>query len=58
MNVKSETGAQFTCSAKLSGGGSAKINLSQTQAPDEFTYNFKPGTVELSGASVEQSAQA
>ena len=56
-DVKSETGAKFTCSAKLSGGGSAKVEVTETQAPDEFTYNFKPGTVELSGASVDKALE-
>lgn len=56
-DVESETGAKFTCSAKLSGGGSAKVEVTETQAPDEFTYNFKPGTVELSGASVDNALE-
>ena len=56
-DVKSETGAKFTCSAKLSGGGSAKVEVTETQAPDEFTYNFKPGSVELSGASVDDALE-
>ena len=56
-DVKSETGAKFTCSAKLSGGGSAKVEVTETQAPDEFTYHFKPGTVELSGASVDNALE-
>jgi hypothetical protein len=56
-DVKSETGAKFTCSAKLSGGGSTKVEITETQAPDEFTYNFEPGTVELSGASVDKALE-
>jgi hypothetical protein len=56
-DVESETGAKFTCSAKLSGGGSAKVDVTETQAPDEFTYRLKPGTVELAGASVDAAIE-
>jgi hypothetical protein len=56
-DVKSETGAKFTCSAKLSDGGSAQVEVTETQAPDQFTYNFKPGTVELSGVSVDNALE-
>ena len=53
-DVKSETGAKFTCSAKLDGGGSAKVQVTETAAPDEFTYTFKPGTVQLAGETVDK----
>jgi Domain of unknown function (DUF4333) len=53
-DVKSETGAKFTCSAKLSGGGSAKVQVTETKAPNEFSSTFKPGTVKLAGASVDK----
>jgi len=53
-DVKSQTGATFTCQAKLSGGGSADVQVTETQTPDQFTYSFKPGTVKLSGASVDK----
>ena len=53
-DVKSETGAKFTCSAKFEGGGSAKIAVTETNAPNQFTYEFKPGTVKLSGDSVDK----
>jgi hypothetical protein len=56
-DVTSETGAKFTCSAKLSGGGSAKVEVTETQAPNQFTYGFKPGTVKLSGASVDKALE-
>jgi hypothetical protein len=56
-DVPSETGAKFTCSAKLSGGGSAKVAVTETQAPNQFTYSFKPGTVKLSGASVDKALE-
>ena len=56
-DVKSETGAKFTCSAKLSGGGSAKVEVTETQAPSQFTFAFKPGSVKLSGASVDKTLE-
>jgi hypothetical protein len=52
-DVKSETGAKFTCSAKFEDGGSAKIAVTE-RAPNEFTYNLKPGTVKLAGGSVDK----
>jgi hypothetical protein len=56
-DVKSETGAKFTCSAKFDGGGSAKVAVTETRAPNEFTYEFKPGTVKLAGASVDEALE-
>ena len=56
-DVQSETGAKFTCTAKLSGGGSADVEVTETQAPNQFSYAFKPGTVELSGASVDKALE-
>lgn len=55
-DVESESGAKFTCRAKLSGGGSAKIKVEQ-QAANEFTYAFKPGSVQLAGASVDKELE-
>src|SRR5688572_9209242 len=52
-DVKSETGAKFTCSAKIDGGGAGKVQVTQT-GEDEFTYGFKPGTVQLAGATVDK----
>lgn len=52
-DVKSETGAKFTCSAKLDGGGSGKVQVTQT-GESEFTYTFKPGTVQLAGETVDK----
>jgi len=56
-DVDSKTGAKFTCSAKFDGGGSAKVAVTETDAPNEFTYEFKPGTVKLSGASVDAALE-
>jgi hypothetical protein len=56
-DVKSETGAKFTCSAEFDAGGSAKVDVTETDAPNEFSYTFKAGTVTLAGASVEQALE-
>jgi hypothetical protein len=56
-DVKSETGAKFTCTAKFDGGGSAKVAVTETKAPNQFTYEFKPGTVKLSGAAVDKELE-
>jgi hypothetical protein len=56
-DVKSETGAKFTCTAKSADGGSAKVAVTETKAPDEFTYRFKDGTVKLAGASVDKALE-
>ena len=56
-DVKNETGATFTCQAKLSGGGSAEIAVKVTRAPNQFSYSFKPGTVVLSGSSVDKALE-
>ena len=32
-----ETGAEFTCSAKFDAGGSAKVAVTETRAPNEFS---------------------
>ena len=52
-DVESETGAKFTCSAKLSGGGSAKVEVTE-DGPEPVHYSFKPGTVELAGSTVDK----
>ena len=55
-DVGSETGAKFTCSAKLSGGGAAKVNVTQ-EGPSQFSYEFKPGTVQLAGSTVDKKLE-
>jgi hypothetical protein len=47
---------KFTCDAKLSDGGSAKIAVTVT-APSKFSYNVKPGTVVLAGASIDKALE-
>jgi hypothetical protein len=44
---------KFTCKAKLSDGGSAKVAVTVT-APNKFSYNVKSGTVVLAGTSIDK----
>jgi hypothetical protein len=55
--VESKTGAMFTCDADLEGGGSAKVEVTETQAPNQFSYEFKAGTVKLAGESVDAALE-
>lgn len=55
-DVESETGAKFTCSAKLDGGGAAKVVVTQN-GPSQFSYSFKPGTVQLAGSTVDKALE-
>jgi hypothetical protein len=64
QSVTSEAGAKFTCSARLRGGGSAQVEVTETRAakPGEkarthFSANFKPGSVQLPGASVDNELE-
>lgn len=56
-DVKNETGKTFTCKAKLSGGGSGDVAVKITDAPNDFSYSFKPGTVVVSGASLDKALE-
>ncbi len=56
-DVKNETGKTFTCKAKLSGGGSGDVTVKITDAPNDFSYSFKPGTVVLAGASLDKALE-
>ncbi len=51
-DVKSETGATFTCSVKFSNDATGKVTVTQTGHKD-FTYALKPGSVKVPGSSVE-----
>ncbi len=55
-DVESETGAKFTCKAKLSAGGSAKVTVTET-GPNQFSYSFKPGSVVLAGSTVDKALE-
>jgi hypothetical protein len=55
--VVSDTGARFTCDAKLAGGGEAKVEVTEVEAPDRFTYSVKPGSVVLPGAKVDKAVE-
>jgi hypothetical protein len=52
-DVEKEEGKMFTCDGELEGGGKAKVTVTQTGKAGDFTYSFKPGTVELADDAVE-----
>jgi hypothetical protein len=52
-NVEKKKGEQFTCDAKLEGGGRAKVEVTLTNDRGDATYSFKPGTVQVSDNTVE-----
>jgi hypothetical protein len=56
-DVEKEEGATLTCDAKLEGGGSAKVKVTQTSNGGDFTYAFKPGTVVLTDDAVEPALE-
>ena len=56
-DVEQEEGAKFTCDAKLEGGGKAKVQVTQTSNAGDFTYSFKPGTVQLTDDAVEPARE-
>jgi Domain of unknown function (DUF4333) len=52
-NVKSETGATFTCDVKFSTGATGKVDVTQT-GKSSFTYKLKEGSVQVPGSVVEE----
>jgi hypothetical protein len=56
-DVKKEKDKTFTCDVKLSGGGKAKVTVTQTSDHNTFSYAFKSGSVELPGATVDKSVE-
>jgi hypothetical protein len=52
-DMKEEEGKQFTCDAKLEGGGKAQVTVTQTDDRGNAVYAFKPGTMELADDAVE-----
>ena len=56
-DVKKEKGGTFTCDVKLSGGGKAKVTIKQTSNHNTFSYAFKPGSVVLSGSTVDEQLE-
>jgi hypothetical protein len=56
-DVKKEKGGTFTCDVKLSGGGKAKVTVTQTSGHNTFTYAFKSGSVVLPGSTVDKAVE-
>lgn len=56
-DVAVEKGATFTCSVKLSNGGTGKVTVTQ-QGANHYTYEFMPGSVQVPGSTVERAIEA
>jgi|SRR5947209_289311 len=56
-DVKAESSASFQCSVALTNGATGKVNVTQ-QRPSSFTYSLVSGSVQVPGATVEQSLRA
>jgi hypothetical protein len=56
-DVKKDKGKTFTCDVKLSGGGKAKVTVTQTSNHNTFSYAYKPGSVVVPGSKVDQQLE-
>ena len=56
-NVTKKKGATFDCTAKIEGGGSATVVVTQVNGINQYTYAFKSGTLKIPGSSVEPVVQ-
>ena len=56
-DVKKEKDGTFTCDVKLSGGGKAKVTVTQTSTRNTFSYAFKSGSVELPGSTLDKQLE-
>jgi Domain of unknown function (DUF4333) len=60
-DVASKAGATFTCSVKFGNGAAGKAKVTQV-GPNQFTYELKPGSVQVPGevadAAVEKQLAA
>jgi hypothetical protein len=56
-NVKKEKADTFTCDVELSGGGSAKVTVTQTSDHNTFSYAYKAGSVELPGSTLDKEIE-
>jgi hypothetical protein len=51
--VEQKEGEQFSCDAKLEGGGRAEVTVRLTSNRGDAVYSFTPGTVEVSDSALE-----
>ena len=56
-DVEKEKDQTFACDVKLSGGGKAKVTVTQTSNGNTFSYAYKPGSVVLPGSQVDQQLE-
>jgi hypothetical protein len=56
-DIKKEKDKTFTCDVKLSGGGKAKVTVTQTSNHNTFSYALKSGSVVLPGSTVDKAVE-
>jgi uncharacterized protein DUF4333 len=56
-DVNKEKDKAFTCDVKLSGGGKAKVTVTQTSDHNTFSYAFKSGSVVIPGSTVDKEVE-
>lgn len=56
-DVPKKKGDTFNCKAKIEGGGSATVVVTQVNGVNRYSYAFKPGTLKIPGSSVEPAVE-
>ena len=55
-DVEAKSGATFTCSITFSNGATGKATVTQ-KAPNQFTYELKPGSVQVPGEVADAAVE-
>jgi hypothetical protein len=55
-DVEAKSGVTFTCSVTFSNGGTGKAKVTQV-GPNQFTYELKPGSVQLPGEVADAAVE-
>jgi hypothetical protein len=56
-DVLKEKGETFNCKAKIDGGGTATVVVTQVNGINRYSYAFKSGTLTVPGASAEPGVE-
>src|SRR3954447_22820443 len=57
-DVKSENGAKFTCGVTFSNGATGKAKVTQTGPGNKFSYELKPGSVQVPGSTADAAVES
>jgi len=55
-DVEAKSGATFTCNVTFSNGATGKATVTQA-APNQFTYELKPGSVQVPGEAADAAVE-